>query len=54
MTLRIALVLSASVFLVGAQSTRAQEPGWYAGFGGGWLVVDADVDPGQLAARLTA
>ena len=25
-----------------------------AGFGGGWLVVDADVDPGQLAARLTA
>ncbi len=24
------------------------------GFGGGWLVVDADVDPGQLAARLTA
>ena len=25
-----------------------------AGFGGRWLVVDADVDPGQLAARLTA
>ena len=24
------------------------------GFGGRWLVVDADVDPGQLAARLTA
>ena len=25
-----------------------------AGWGGRWLVVDADVDPGQLAARLTA
>jgi dTMP kinase len=25
-----------------------------AGFGGRWVVVDADVDPGQLAARLTA
>jgi dTMP kinase len=25
-----------------------------AGFGGRWLVVDADVDPGQLAAKLTA
>jgi dTMP kinase len=25
-----------------------------AGFGGRWSVVDADVDPGQLAARLTA
>jgi dTMP kinase len=25
-----------------------------AGFGGRWLVVDADVDAGQLAARLTA
>jgi dTMP kinase len=24
-----------------------------AGFGGRWLVLDADVDPGQLAARLT-
>jgi dTMP kinase len=24
------------------------------GFGGRWLVVDADVDPGRLAARLTA
>lgn len=24
-----------------------------AGFGGRWLVVDADVDPGQLAAKLT-
>jgi dTMP kinase len=25
-----------------------------AGWGGRWLMVDADVDPGQLAARLTA
>ena len=25
-----------------------------ASWGGRWLVVDADVDPGQLAARLTA
>jgi dTMP kinase len=25
-----------------------------AGFGGRWLVVEADVDPGRLAARLTA
>ena len=25
-----------------------------AGWGGRWLVVDADVDPGELAARLTA
>ncbi|MGA7052934.1 MAG: dTMP kinase, partial [Mycobacterium sp.] len=25
-----------------------------AGWGGPWLVVDADVDPGRLAATLTA
>ena len=46
MTLRIALVLSASVFLVGAQSTRAQEPGWYAGFGGGWTKTENMKDQG--------
>jgi dTMP kinase len=37
------------------QRTGAVYAGLAAGgFGGRWLVVDADVDPGQLAARLTA